>query len=54
MPEDISAFGYNPEMVIKLDTQKLEGLGWHATVDLPGMYDRMIRSSFLGKNSQSS
>lgn len=44
MPEDLSAFGYNPEMVIKLDSTKLQSLGWHATVGLEEMYRRMIRS----------
>lgn len=43
-PADVSAFGYNPEMVIKLDSTKLESLGWQPTVDLPEMYRRMIRS----------
>lgn len=44
MPADLSAFGYNPEMIIKLDSSKLNGLGWNATVDLAGMYRNMIDS----------
>lgn len=44
MPKDLESFGYNPEMVIKLDTQKLESLGWHATVDLKEMFIRMIEA----------
>ncbi|MDD5952288.1 MAG: NAD-dependent epimerase/dehydratase family protein [Oscillospiraceae bacterium] len=44
MPEDISAFGYNPEMIIKLSSEKLQSLGWKATVGLEEMYRRMIRS----------
>ena len=44
MPEDLSAFGYNPEMVIKLDSTKLQALGWNATVGLQEMYQRMIES----------
>lgn len=44
MPEDLDSFGYNPEMVIKLDTQRLETLGWHATVDLKEMFVRMIQA----------
>ncbi len=42
MPKDLASFGYNPEMVIKLDPQRLENLGWHATVDLKDMFVRMI------------
>lgn len=44
MPEDVSSFGYNPEMVIALDSSRLEALGWKAQVDLAGMYTRMIQS----------
>lgn len=44
MPKDLESFGYNPEMVIKLDTQKLENLGWHATVDLKEMFIRMVQA----------
>ena len=44
MPENLSAFGYNPEMVIRLDPSKLEELGWKATVDLKGMFVRMVES----------
>ncbi len=43
-PEDISAFGYNPEMVIKLDSAKLQSLGWRARVGLEDMYRRMVKS----------
>lgn len=41
IPEDVAAFGYNPEMVIRLDSAKLEGLGWSATVGLAEMYERL-------------
>lgn len=44
MPEDITSFGYNPEMVIRLDCTKLEKLGWKATVDLQEMFIRLVRS----------
>ena len=44
MPEDLASFGYNPEMVIRLDTSKLEKLGWNAEVDLKNMFIRMIES----------
>lgn len=44
MPKDLASFGYNPEMVIRLDPSKLERLGWKATVDLKGMFIRMINA----------
>ncbi|MFU0833890.1 MAG: Epimerase domain-containing protein [Oscillospiraceae bacterium] len=34
---------YPPHTHLKLDVSKIESLGWHATVDLPEMYERMIR-----------
>lgn len=46
IPEDIAQFGYNPEMVIRLDSHKLEQLGWKATTGLKEMYLKMIESSF--------
>ena len=42
IPEDVASFGYNPEMVIRLDAAKLESLGWKATVGLQEMFERMI------------
>ncbi len=47
IPEDVAAFGYNPEMIIRLDASKLEALGWQATVGLEEMFRRMICSGFL-------
>lgn len=44
LPEDIASFGYNPEMVIKLDTTKLESLGWKANIGLSEMFIRLIES----------
>lgn len=41
IPEDIASFGYNPEMVIRLDCGRLQELGWKATVGLEEMYTRM-------------
>ena len=41
IPDDIAGFGYNPEMVIRLDTSKLEALGWKATVGFPDMFIRL-------------
>lgn len=42
IPEDLDSFGYNPEMIICLDSSKLNKLGWVATVGLEEMYRRMI------------
>ncbi len=44
IPENIEAFGYNPEMVIRLDSRKLMKLGWQPTVGLREMYERLIQS----------
>ncbi len=44
VPEDLASFGYNPEMVIRLDSGKLNALGWKATAGLEEMFDRLIRS----------
>ncbi len=38
IPENIEQYGYNPEMIIKLNTDKLEKLGWSATTDLEQMF----------------
>ncbi len=46
IPDDLASFGYNPEMVIRLDAEKLERLGWRPTVGLQEMYERMAASSF--------
>ena len=48
--DDQKAFGYNPEMVIKLDTNKLMKLGWKPTVALPEMFKRMIRSIYINNS----
>lgn len=44
IPEDASSFGYNPEMVIRLDSTKLANLGWKPEVGLKEMFERLIRS----------
>lgn len=49
IPEDLASFGYNPEMIIRLDSTKLQELGWRATVDLQEMYKRLIASMKTGK-----
>lgn len=42
--EDITKLGYNPKIIMNLDTEKIESLGWSASVDLPNMFARMITS----------
>lgn len=44
IPEDASAFGYNPEMVIALDSSRLQALGWKPTADLREMFERLAAS----------
>lgn len=44
VPEDIASFGYNPEMVIRLDSSKLQALGWNPEVGIQEMFVRLIRS----------
>lgn len=44
IPEDVSAFGYNPEMVIRLDSGKLQRLGWKPVMGMHDMFRRLIRS----------
>ena len=51
LQEDISSFRYNPEMVIRLDSSKLEKLGWRATVGLEEMYQRLVDSMILSKDA---
>lgn len=48
IPENVASFGYNPEMIIRLDSEKLEALGWKATVDLRDMFKRLVESMVLG------
>lgn len=48
IPDDVTAFGYNPEMVIRLDTRKLQTLGWNATIGLSEMFHRLIESMAPG------
>ena len=44
LPEDLASFGYNPEMVIRLDSSKLERLGWKPEVGIREMFLRLIGS----------
>ena len=42
--EDIEKLGYNPTVKIRLNTEKLEKLGWTAEVNLETMFDKLIQS----------
>lgn len=44
IPQDLASFGYNPQMVIRLDTAELEALGFHPSVGMEAMFRRTIRS----------
>lgn len=40
--ENVSALGYNPKVVIRLDPSEIEKLGWRPTYSLAEMFDRTI------------
>lgn len=42
IPEDLASYGYNPEMVIRLNPSALEALGWVSKVGLEDMFRRTI------------
>ena len=44
IPDDISSFGYNPEMIIRLDSSALQALGWKPEVGMEEMFARLIES----------
>ena len=44
IPEDIASFGYNPQMIIRLDASKLKALGYVPSVGMEDMFRRTIRS----------
>lgn len=44
IPEDALKYGYAPSIKMKLCGEKLAKLGWKAKVDLPEMYERLIKS----------
>lgn len=50
MPDDVSAYGYNPEMVIALDAGRLMELGWKPTVNMQEMFTRLAASMGIEKS----
>ena len=36
--------GYAPETMLRLDTSKIEGLGWRPVYGLKEMFERLIKS----------
>lgn len=52
MPDDVASFGYNPEMVIALDSGRLESLGWKPTVGLREMFTRLAASMETGSTAE--
>ena len=51
IPENVASFGYNPEMIIRLDTEKLEAIGWKASVGIDEMFRRLVASMKAGRDS---
>ena len=49
IPENLAAFGYNPDMVIRLDASKLQNLGWKPMIGFSEMFQRLIESMILDK-----
>lgn len=47
-PQNVEKLGYNPEMQISLNTEKLEALGWKAEVGLEEIFRKLIEG--LRKN----
>lgn len=49
MPDDVASYGYNPEMVIALDSSRLMALGWKPVTDLKEMFIRLAESMRISK-----
>lgn len=49
--ESVEKHGYNPTVKIKLDTSKIEKLGWEAKIELNEMFDRLIKSMNFSKKN---
>ena len=46
-PEDVAGLGYAPILHINLDSQKLRNLGWHPSVGLEEMFERLIQAMIV-------
>jgi nucleoside-diphosphate-sugar epimerase len=44
IPQDGNQFGYAPTSRMLVNSEKLQSLGWKARVDLPEMFERLMRS----------
>lgn len=42
--DDVNSFGYAPQLIMNLDTKKLQNLGWRPTFSLREMYERLFLS----------
>lgn len=43
IPEDANKFGYAPTSRMLVNSEKLNALGWKAEVDLPEMFERLMK-----------
>lgn len=48
IPENVLSFGFNPEMIIRLDSTKLEALGWKPQASLVNMFESVIAGMKAG------
>ena len=46
---DNKNYGYNPEMKVALNTEKIEKLGWAPQYNLPEMFQRLIQDMSFNK-----
>lgn len=51
LPKDIAQLGYNQTIQIRLDTKKLESLGWKPTVDLNAMIQNLVSAMIKAKDN---
>lgn len=49
IPESSLTYGYAPDTELHLSSQKMQALGWRATVDLEESYERLIRSMLCNR-----
>lgn len=51
IPESSLTYGYAPDTELHLSSQKMQALGWRATVDLEESYERLIRSMLCNRRT---